>query len=248
MTMHDTVTCPSCRVRLRLPVEPPTAGMTCPRCRVQVPYPEIALATLPAPPAKPPAGDAPGSPLPRPEPPPAAPAPCPACGKLTEPGWVVCPYCEEPLRRPLPRSAGFGPHNAHQDSRALKIGLGLLCVLGCVGAFWFFAVALADRQPDAIVAGILVLLLLSLVSTAITFWRTRDKPSERSLGRIVLGTFTLVGAGITAGCADAGPDLLRLSRFPGGRGTVLRGANPSRSGTFSTNLCRDRSLHGKSCR
>ncbi len=162
---------------------------------------------------------------------------------------MVCPYCEEPLRRPLPRSAGFGPHNAHQDSRALKIGLGLLCVLGCVGAFWFFAVALADRQPDAIVAGILVLLLLSLVSTAITFWRTRDKPSERSLGRIVLGTFTLVGAGITAGCAL----MLVLIFFAflvflAGGGTVLRGANPSRSGTFSTNLCRDRSLHGKSCR
>ena len=167
--------------------------MSCPRCLGQVPYPEFALASLLTPPAKPPTADAPGSPPSRPEPLLAGPSACRACGKPTEPGWVVCPYCEEPLRRPRLPSAGFGPGNAHRDSVALKIGLGMLCVLGCVSTFWFFAVALAEGNASTIISGLLVLLLLGLVSAALTYGRSRDNPSKRGLGRVVLGTFTLVG-------------------------------------------------------
>jgi hypothetical protein len=91
--------------------------------------------------------------------------------------------------------------DVRRDSVAIKIVLGLLGVLGGIGTFWFFAAALAQNDAGLVLVGIVALLLLGLISTGIMFWRTRDNPSGRGFGRVVLGTFTLVGILIASGCS-----------------------------------------------
>ncbi len=193
--MQDTISCPSCHVRLRLPPEPPPAGMTCPRCLAGVPYPTItSIQATPSEPARPAA----------PEPPAASPGPsrCPSCGRPTEPQWLFCPHCEEPLRRDRgARSITGVDRDVRRDSSGTKIFLGLLTVLGGIGTFWYFAAAVADQNAGMAGAGICFLLFLGFFSTLLMFARTRDNPSARGIGRVVLGTLTLVGIVIASGCS-----------------------------------------------
>jgi len=201
--MQDTVTCPSCRIRLRLPVEPPPGGMTCPRCLARVHDPSVPLTSIQA--TLPPVADAGGSSPPEADAP-SLPRPtnCPSCGKPTEPVWMFCPYCEQPIEREKRSRSGSGvDRDIKRDSVALKIALGLLCVLGGIGTLWYFAATLADGRPEGVVFGIVALLFLGLISTGIMFWRTRNNPRERGFGRVVLGTFTLIGIGLATGCSLA---------------------------------------------
>jgi len=40
-----------------------------------------------------------------------------------------------------------------------------------------------------------------MASTGILFYRTRHAPRKRTLGRVLIGTFTLVGIVLASGCA-----------------------------------------------
>jgi len=115
---------------------------------------------------------------------------------------MFCPYCEEPIYREKRSRSGSGvDRDIKRDSIAFKIALGLLCVLGGIGTFWYFAAALGDGRPEGVAIGFVALLFLGLVSTGIMFWRTRNNPSARGFGRVILGTFTLIGICIVSGCS-----------------------------------------------
>lgn len=192
--MPATVNCPSCHVRLRLPPAPPSAGMTCPRCLAQVPYPEVpptSIQTTPSEPARP-AEQAPQA---------TGRSRCPRCGRPTEPMWVFCAYCEEPLHAPgAPPRTGMD-RDVRRDNRALRVILGLLGVLGGLGTVLYFIAAVGDKNRDMLAAGVIMLLFLGLISTGIMFWWTHDNPSARGIGRVVLGTFALIGLVIASGCS-----------------------------------------------
>jgi hypothetical protein len=77
-------------------------------------------------------------------------------------------------------------------------GIIVLAVLGGLGLIQllFFAFAVSresagDYSPLAVV--LIFILFLGLVSTGIMFWRTREQPSARGIGRAVVGTLALAG-------------------------------------------------------
>lgn len=198
--MQDTVTCSSCHVRLRLPAEPPAAGMTCPRCLARVQYPTVAPTSIQATTSEPT----------RPVEPPPVPSGrlrCPHCGKPVEPMWMVCPYCEEAIQEPERGRAGAGvDRDVRCDSTATRVVLIVLSTLGGIYTVGFFAMALlgtgsSEETWQMVGGGLIILLFLSLVSTGFMFWRTRDNPSARGFGRVVLGTFSLIGFFIAGSCA-----------------------------------------------
>jgi ABC-type phosphate transport system permease subunit len=114
---------------------------------------------------------------------------------------MFCPYCEEPLvgeRRG--RSSGVD-RDVKRDGAGTKVALGLLGVLGGIGTIWYFAAATSDSSGGMFVVGLLGLLLAGLLSTGIMFYRTSHNPSERGVGRVILGTFSLIGICLAAGCS-----------------------------------------------
>ena len=170
--MRDTVTCPSCHARLRLPEERPPGGMTCPRCLAEVPYlasPAIQTAPLTAPP-----------PAIQPEPAALAPLPrCPQCGERAEPEWIFCPYCEEPLRPDRGRRRGTRVDtDVQRDGKGVKISVVLLAVLGAIGILFFFGSLFGRVNVNSVIGGVVFLMLVTLINTAIMFYRTRHDPSK----------------------------------------------------------------------
>lgn len=203
--MQDTVRCPSCKAILRVPPVVPEGDVSCPRCLALVPLPrtEIATAGIQAEPTPP-------APVPTPFPavPPATPEPtsaarphCPHCGKEVQEVWLFCPHCEEPLKTARhPTRRRTADQDVKRDGTAAATMVGLLAILGGIGIFWYFGMALSQRQPDALFGGVLILLLAGLVSTGIMFFRTRHNPTKRTFGRVVVGTLSLIGMVIAGGC------------------------------------------------
>ncbi len=194
--MRDTVTCPSCHARLRLPEDRPPGGMTCPRCLAEVPYvasPAIQAAPLHAPPP----------PAIQPEPAGLAPLPrCPQCGERAEPEWIFCPYCEEPLRPDRGRRRGYRVDtDVQSDGKGVKISVVLLAVLGAIGILFFFGSLFGGGNANSVIGGVVILLLVTLINTAVMFYRTRHDPSKRGVGRVVLGTLATIGAVGAIGCS-----------------------------------------------
>jgi hypothetical protein len=52
-------------------------------------------------------------------------------------------------------------------------------------------------------AGVLMVLFLAGIATAIMFYRTRHDPSQRGVGRVVVGTLALTGGLVGLSCVLA---------------------------------------------
>jgi hypothetical protein len=204
-TIH--VTCPSCHARLVAPPEA-TETATCPRCLAIVPLPGIE----PGPPSPAAGGaiqtrpiDPPAAPIPPPEavsPARTGPSHCPSCGKPVEPVWVFCPHCEERLRGHRHRYSDI-ESDVRLDSKRTRFGLGGLAMLGGIGTFWYFVTAGQTEGSRGVLRGLLGLLFLIPISTALMFYRTRNNPAERGLSRVIVGTLSLVGGTIIVFCSLA---------------------------------------------
>lgn len=79
-------------------------------------------------------------------------------------------------------------------------GIGVLAIMTIL-LILFESNATAEDFAAFAISVLIVLAFLGLVSTGIMLWRTQDVPQARSLGRVFLGTFALVGALILGGVA-----------------------------------------------
>ena len=83
------------------------------------------------------------------------------------------------------------------DTKRTGAGLIVLAVLGGLGIanYLFIAVVFGADVGDAtpFVILLVVVAFFALLSTGIVFWRTRENPAARGVGRIVLGTLALAG-------------------------------------------------------
>jgi len=170
---------------LRVPDDVTSSEITCPRCLAAVPNPKlgpaIAVAEVPA-----------------------RTSSCPRCGMRVEEHWKFCPNCEAYLLGPRRGIRGRRlDADVRRDSTLTTVLLILLAVLGGFGLFGYLAVAVTtfDQGGYWIMAGvILTVLLLSMISTGIMFWRTRDDPSRRGVGRVIVGTLALTGGLFALSC------------------------------------------------
>lgn len=175
--MTAPIPCPSCQTPLRLPAGGRTASYTCPRC----------LAEIPAAPA-----DA------RPEPgPPPAPTPdgrCVWCEAVIPSGrWLYCPSCSGPLRA---SDAALGQDaleaDVARDGRRTGWFGYLLLGLGGISLAVVGLGALHTRELTALF--LLGLAILTAVVWGVVYYRTRNRPGERTARRVVRGVVLTVGA------------------------------------------------------
>ncbi len=183
--MPRSVTCPGCRRVLRVPEDVTSSEITCPRCLAAVPNPKLgpAIAVAEAP---------------------ARTSSCPRCGTRVQEHWKFCPNCEAYLLGPRRGIRGRRLDvDVRRDSTLTTVLLILLAVLGGFGLFGYLLVAVTTFEHGGywIMAGvILTILLLSMISTGIMFWRTRDDPSRRGVGRVIVGTLALTGGLFAFSC------------------------------------------------
>jgi hypothetical protein len=180
-----SVTCPGCRRVLRVPDDSAGSEITCPRCLASVPTPDVPLAIAVE-------EEAPRE------------RSCPRCGERVEDRWSFCPNCEAFLRGPQRglRARRFDS-DVRRDSTFTTVLMILLAVLGGIGLCMYFlagVAAMEDSGPWLLFGVVLAVLLLSLISTGIMFWRTRDDPSRRGVGRVVVGTLALTGGLFALSC------------------------------------------------
>jgi hypothetical protein len=170
---------------LRVPDDVASPEITCPRCLAAVPNPilgpEVAVTEAPA-----------------------RTASCPRCGKRVEEIWNFCPNCEAYLHGPRRGLRGRRLDvDVRRDSTLTTVLLILLAVLGGFGLFGYLAVGFTTFEHGGywiMVGVILTVLLLSMISTGIMFWRTRDDPSRRGVGRVIVGTLALTGGLFALSC------------------------------------------------
>jgi Double zinc ribbon len=188
----ETVVCPSCQARLRLPNEAPPGGMTCPRCDAHVPNPTSASvepASLQT--ASPPPAGIQGEPT---DPQPARPlgfSKCPLCKKDVEPDWLFCPHCEGLLRH----------ENSSRTGGKTRVMIQLLRAFGLFGIGYFFLGVVALMSAPLLLTGVVTLWCVGLVSAGVMFYRTRHDTSQRSLWRVLVDAVTLVGACVAVSVA-----------------------------------------------
>lgn len=128
---------------------------------------------------------------------------CPNClARIPNPGTPetrATPATTAPAHRP--RAATLD-EDTHGDSKLVGCGLIVLALLGGLGILQIAALAL--HEPDGYIVWIALAIgvgFLALVATGIMFVRTRKNPRERTVGRVVLGTFALIGALMLGGFA-----------------------------------------------
>jgi hypothetical protein len=188
--MPHRVTCSGCGRALSVPDDVKTAQLSCPRCLAKFDNPAVAPVDRPARSSPPPASE--------PD------ATCPRCGKHVETSWRFCPNCEAVLRGQRRGAVGkVVDEDVHRDTRGTNVFLILLAVLGGLGLiFYIFAgvASLKNGGGSALLAIALGILFLGLITTGIMFWRTRDNPSQRGLGRVILGTLAMTGGLIMVSC------------------------------------------------
>jgi hypothetical protein len=188
--MPHRVTCPGCGRTLSVPDDVKTGQLSCPRCLAKFDNPAVAPVDRPAPSPPLPASQPGGT--------------CPRCGKHVEPYWRFCPNCEAVLRGPRRSAVGkVVDEDVHRDTRGTSVFLILLAVLGGLGLiFYVFAgvASLKDGGGSALLAIALGILFLGMITTGIMFWRTRDNPSQRGLGRVLIGTLAMTGGLIVVSC------------------------------------------------
>jgi hypothetical protein len=93
--------------------------------------------------------------------------------------------------------------DVRRDTKGTSVVLILLAVLGGLGLSFYFWIGLGSLQQGGshiLIAVTLTVLFLSLLTTGIMFYRTRDNPSERDIGRVVLGTLAMTGGLFIVSC------------------------------------------------
>ena len=182
--MPRSVTCPGCQRLLRVADDVTDAEVTCPRCLASVAVPAASAIT-----SHEPSG--------------ARATTCRRCGRHVEAQWRFCPYCEAVLFGPRRGARGGFDDVVRRDRTGTNVLLILLAVLGGFGLLAYLAAAVAsfDEGGWRLLVGIVLgLFFLFMISTGIMFWRTRNRPEERGIGRVIVGTLALTGGLFGLGC------------------------------------------------
>lgn len=168
--MPHQVNCPSCGRVLKVPDEVKTAQLSCPRCLARFDNPAATTSTTEEP---------------------------PLTVTLAEPEATA-------LRsQHRARAVTIVDEDVHRDTRGTSVVLILLAVLGGLGLLFYFWIGLGSLQQGGshiLIAVTLTFLFLSLLTTGIMFWRTRENPSERGIGRVILGTLAMTGVLFVLSC------------------------------------------------
>jgi hypothetical protein len=122
-----------------------------------------------------------------------------------EPNWRFCPNCEAVLRGPRRGAVGkVVDEDVHRDTKGTNVFLILLAVLGGLGFFFILTdiayLGAIGGGGSLLFGTALGVLFLGLITTGIMFWRTRDDPSQRGIGRVILGTLAITGGLIAVFC------------------------------------------------
>lgn len=182
--MPRSVTCPGCQRLLRVADDVTDAAVTCPRCLALVAVPEVSAITPQEPAAE-------------------RPTTCRRCGRRVERQWRFCPYCEAVLFGPRRGARGGFDDVVRRDRTGTNVLLILLAVLGGFGLLAYLTAAVStfkDGGLQLLIAIIVGVLFLAMISTGIMFWRTRHRPEERGVGRVIVGTLALTGGLFGLGC------------------------------------------------
>jgi hypothetical protein len=174
---------------LKVPDNVKTAQLSCPRCLAKFDNP---ASTAEEPPLTVTLAE------------PASSGVCPRCGDQVEPAWRYCPHCHATLRGPnRGKVANIVDDDVRRDTKGTNVVLILLAVLGGLGLFFYLSLGLSSLQQGSgqvLIAIILSVLFLTLLTTGIMFWRTRDDPSRRGIGRVILGTLAMTGVLFVLSC------------------------------------------------
>jgi hypothetical protein len=116
---------------------------------------------------------------------------------------IVCPSCQSRLPNPHPLADTAGDQEAQAyladaevDAAPALVGCtGCLSMFGVVAIPFIFMMLILALAADwrlglAFLGG---LIWLGLLSAGIMMWQTRDRPEERSVGRILSGMLVLLG-------------------------------------------------------
>jgi hypothetical protein len=190
-------TCPSCKRKLWISDSVNASVLTCPAClaKIENPRTETGISSGPlvhreivAKPTR---------------------ERCPTCGKRMESLWRFCPSCGG-------RHGARGSlldDEARRDRKGTNIILWVLIAFGGLGLVSYLFVGVKKLAGGVwwfLPAGILVVLFMFLLATAIMFYRTREDPSRRGLERVVLGTLALTGGLVVLLCVLVGAFVLFL--------------------------------------
>jgi hypothetical protein len=128
---------------------------------------------------------------------------CPSCRQpLRVPDdvrsrWLSCPRCLARVANPgapaLLGGRGTADEEVHRDNRGIGIGLTILAILGGLGVTRALLFTAAAGGLAGLATIMVPLHFLGLLTTGIMFWRTRDNPAARNVGRVVVGTLASVG-------------------------------------------------------
>jgi hypothetical protein len=155
---------------LKVPDNVKTAQLSCPRCLARFDNPAASTRTVEEP---------------------------PLTVTLAEPQT-------SPRGRPdLARAVTIVDEDVRRDTKGTSIVLIIFAVLGGLGLSYSFLVGLGEFQGGGwqVLVGVsMSVLFLGLITTGIMFWRTRDNPSQRGIGRVVLGTLAMTGALFVISC------------------------------------------------
>jgi len=191
--MPHRVTCPSCGRALSVPDDVKTGQLSCPRCLAKFDNPAAASRTVQEPPPLT---------VTSAETPPA----CPLCGEHVEPAWQFCPNCQAALRGSnRGRVVRIVDEDVRRDTKRTSIVLILLAVLGGLGLVYFIWVGTgyfpgAGGGWEVLFAVLIGVPFLGLITTGIMFYRTRYDPSQRGIGRVVVGTLAMIGGLLVISC------------------------------------------------
>jgi hypothetical protein len=154
---------------------------------------------------------------------------CPSCSRLlkvpddVKTSQLSCPRClakfdnpaattrqvEEPLTVTLAephrrRAVTIVDEDVRRDTKGTSVVLILLAILGGLGLVFYLWAGFASLQNgggEILIGVLLSVLFLGLLTTGIMFWRTRDNPSQRGFGRVVVGTLAMTGGLIAISCS-----------------------------------------------
>jgi O-antigen/teichoic acid export membrane protein len=123
--------------------------------------------------------------------------------------WLMCPWCEEPLRGRSHGLYGRADLDVRRDTKRTSVVLIALAVVGGLGvaflalqAFTLFTQEQAYQPMLFLAVG---LLFLAGLSTLIVFLRSGGNPGAAGVSRVVVGTLAMAGGmmllGICTGLA-----------------------------------------------
>jgi hypothetical protein len=169
--MPVQLTCPSCNRVLKVPDDVKTRELSCPRCLAKFANPAAPARTAEEP---------------------------PLTVTLAEP--QAAPFGGSHRRR----AVRIVDEDVRRDTKGTSVVLILLAILGGLGLLFYVWAGFASLQNgggQVLIAVLLGVLFLGLITTGIMFWRTRDNPSERGFGRVVVGTLAMTGGLIALSCS-----------------------------------------------